>query len=91
MTANWCITCQVNERLAPRDGDVRAAIEADGVVPLRADWTQREDAILSYLASHGRYGIPFNAVYGPGAPEGIIVPDLLTPGAVLDALRETEG
>eukprot|EP00752_Nemacystus_decipiens_P018914 g16970.t1 len=88
VTADWCITCQVNKRLALSDGGVRAAIEVDGVIPLRADWTQRDDTILSYLTSHGRYGIPFNAVYGPGAPEGIVLPEILTPGAVLDALRE---
>ncbi len=91
VTADWCITCQVNKRLALSHGDVRAALEADGVVPLQADWTQRDDAILSYLTSHGRYGIPFNAVYGPGAPEGILLPELLTPGAVLEALREARG
>ena len=91
VTADWCITCQVNKRLALSDGNVRAALEAEGITPLRADWTQRDDAILSYLTSQGRYGIPFNAVYGPGAPDGIVLPELLTPGAVLDALREARG
>lgn len=91
VTADWCITCQVNKRLALSDGNVRAALEAEGITPLRADWTQRDDAILSYLTSQGRYGIPFNAVYGPGAPEGIVLPELLTPGAVLNALQEARG
>ena len=77
----------MNKRLALSDGDVRAALDAEDVVPLQADWTQRNDAILSYLTSHGRYSIPFNAVYWPGAPQGIVLPELLTPGAVLDALR----
>ncbi|WP_299707018.1 protein-disulfide reductase DsbD domain-containing protein [uncultured Tateyamaria sp.] len=91
VTADWCITCQVNKRVALSDGEVRAALEAEGVAPLQADWTQRDDSILSYLTSHGRYGIPFNVVYGPGAPEGIVLPELLSPGAVLDALREAQG
>ncbi len=91
VTADWCITCQVNKRVALSDGDVRAALEAEGVVPLQADWTQRDDSILSYLTSHGRYGIPFNVVYGPGAPDGVVLPELLTRGAVLDALREAQG
>ncbi|KIC47161.1 hypothetical protein RA28_05595 [Ruegeria sp. ANG-S4] len=91
VTADWCITCQVNKRVALSDGDVRAALEAVGVAPLQADWTQRDDSILSYLTSHSRYGIPFNVVYGPGAPAGIVLPELLTRGAVLDALREAQG
>jgi suppressor for copper-sensitivity B len=91
VTADWCITCQVNKRIALSDGEVRAALEAEGVAPLQADWTQRDDSILSYLTSHGRYGIPFNVVYGPGAPDGIVLPELLTRGAVLDALREARG
>lgn len=91
VTADWCITCQVNKRIALSDGDVRAALEAEGVAPLQADWTQRNDSILSYLTSHGRYGIPFNVVYGPGAPDGIVLPELLTPGVVLDALQKARG
>ncbi len=58
---------------------------------LRADWTQRDDAILSYLTSHGRFCIPSNAVYRPGAPHGILLPELLTPRTVLDALRAARG
>lgn len=88
VTADWCITCQVNKRIALSDSDVRAALEARGVAPLQADWTKRDDGILTYLTSHGRYGIPFNVVYGPGAPQGIVLPELLTPDAVLDAIEK---
>jgi suppressor for copper-sensitivity B len=56
------------------------------VVALRADWTRPDPAIADYLASHGRYGIPFNAVYGPGRPEGVVLPELLTVAAMTDAL-----
>ncbi|MGH6960350.1 MAG: hypothetical protein ACREE7_07705, partial [Dongiaceae bacterium] len=61
------------------------------VVAMRADWTKPNDAIARYLAAHGRYGIPFNAVYGPGAPDGILLPELLTEGAVLDAIGRAGG
>ena len=54
-------------------------------VPMRADWTRPDDRIAAYLAEHGRYGIPFNIVYGPGAPDGIPLPELLTESAVLAA------
>ena len=53
---------------------------------MRADWTLPDPAIARYLASFGRYGIPFNAVYGPKAPNGVLLPEFLTTGAVLDSI-----
>ena len=47
--------------------------------------------MAGYLASFGRYGIPFNAVYGPGAPEGLPLPELLSGEAVLDGLKAAAG
>lgn len=57
-----------------------------GVLAMQADWTRPDDVIGSYLAEFGRYGIPFNVVYGPGAPQGIVLPELLSDKAVLEAL-----
>ncbi|MND08084.1 hypothetical protein D3C83_304780 [compost metagenome] len=54
---------------------------------LRADWTRPDPAIADYLASHDRYGIPFNVVYGPGRPEGIVLPELLTVATRLEAIE----
>jgi suppressor for copper-sensitivity B len=85
VTADWCITCQVNKRLVLDDGAVAARLSGANVVAMVADWTRPSDAIAGYLASFGRYGIPFNAVYGPGAPTGIALPELLTTSGVLDA------
>jgi suppressor for copper-sensitivity B len=65
---------------------VRQRIESGDVVALRADWTRPDAAIAGYLAGFGRYGIPFNAVYGPGAPAGIPLPELLRSEDVLAAL-----
>jgi suppressor for copper-sensitivity B len=53
---------------------------------MRADWTRPNEEIAAYLASFGRYGIPFNVVYGPAAPQGIPLPEILTREAVLAAL-----
>ena len=86
ITADWCVTCQVNKRLVIRDAEVWARLEASGVVCMRADWTRPSDEIAAYLASFGRYGIPFNAVYGPARRDGIVLPELLSKDAVLDAL-----
>ena len=52
-----------------------------------ADWTRSDDAITRYLESFGRFGIPFNAVYGPAAPDGIVLPELLSSEAVLEAIE----
>lgn len=86
VTAEWCLTCQVNKRIAIADDTVAARLKASDVVALKADWTRPDPGIADYLASHGRYGIPFNVVYGPGKPDGIVLPELLTAGAVIEAL-----
>ncbi len=86
VTADWCITCQANKTLVLDRGTVRARIESGKVLALRADWTRPDAAIAEYLASFGRYGIPFNAIYGPGAPSGIALPELLREEDVLAAL-----
>ncbi|WP_142848174.1 protein-disulfide reductase DsbD [Telmatospirillum sp. J64-1] len=87
VTADWCITCQVNKRVVLDRGDVAQRLAGDEVTAMRADWTRPSDEIAAYLAGFGRYGIPFNVVYGPGAPEGIVLPELLTEAQVLDALE----
>ena len=58
---------------------------------MRADWTRPDARISAYLASFGRYGIPFNAVYGPGAPGGIALPELLRADSVLAAFAQAAG
>jgi len=88
VTAEWCITCKVNKANVIEAEAVRERLHTDGVTPMRGDWTSRSDRIADYLAANGRYGIPFNAVYGPNAPEGIVLPELLTQDAVLDAIEE---
>jgi len=65
-----------------------AALQGDKVVAMQADWTRPDPAISDFLARHQRYGIPFNAVYGPGAPDGIVLPELLSQNEVLDAFSK---
>lgn len=91
VTADWCVTCLVNKNLVLDRGEVRRALAGDGVVRMRGDWTLPDPAIAAYLAGFGRYGIPFNAVYGPGTPDGEALPEILTPGAVLAALERAAG
>jgi suppressor for copper-sensitivity B len=87
VTADWCITCKVNKATVVERGEVAKRLNNAGAVPMRADWTTPDDGIARYLASFNRYGIPFNAVYGPGAPDGIALSELLTEAEVLAALE----
>jgi suppressor for copper-sensitivity B len=91
VTADWCITCQVNKKLVLDRGEVAALLDSGAITALRADWTRPDDRIAAYLATFGRYGIPFNAVYGPAAPAGIALGELLTEGEVMDAIRAASG
>ena len=86
VTAEWCLTCQVNKAAVIYRGEVEKRLTASGTMAMQADWTRPNDDIANYLASFGRYGIPFDAVYGPGAPDGIPLPELLSEDDVLQAL-----
>ncbi|PCI38311.1 MAG: hypothetical protein COB46_11695 [Rhodospirillaceae bacterium] len=86
VTAKWCITCQVNKALVLSKGEVYTRLNGPDVTPMQADWTKPSEVISRYLASFGRYGIPFNAVYGPGAPNGIALPELLSQDIVIEAM-----
>ncbi|MEQ8707867.1 MAG: protein-disulfide reductase DsbD family protein [Rhodospirillales bacterium] len=83
VTADWCVTCQVNKKLVLDRGDVATLLSSGQVVAMRADWTRPSDDIAAYLAGFGRYGIPFNVIYGPGMPDGYVLPELLTADRVL--------
>ncbi|HWE74525.1 MAG TPA: protein-disulfide reductase DsbD domain-containing protein [Stellaceae bacterium] len=91
VTADWCLTCKVNERLVLDRAPVSDELLKPGVVAMRADWTRPNPAIDAYLGRFGRVGIPFNVVYGPAAPGGLPLPELLTAGAVTEALAEAAG
>ncbi|MEL7216060.1 MAG: thioredoxin family protein, partial [Pseudomonadota bacterium] len=84
ITADWCLTCKANKALVLDREDVSQ--ELSSVVAMQGDWTRPDPAISTFLARHDRFGIPFNAVYGPAAPGGIVLPELLTPALVKDAL-----
>lgn len=91
VTADWCLTCKVNKSLVLDSETIAERIAEGGIVAMRADWTAPDPEIAAYLASFGRYGIPFNAVYGPAAPSGLALPELLSLDAVENALREAGG
>jgi suppressor for copper-sensitivity B len=91
VTADWCVTCQVNKKLVLNADSVVRRLADAGAVSLKVDWTRPSDAIAHYLAANGRYGIPFNIVYGPGAPDGVALPELLTVDLVMQAIDKAAG
>ena len=86
-TADWCITCKVNERVALGDSAVQAAMKAKSIKLLRADWTRQDAKITAYLAQFNRRGVPLYVYYPPkGEPQ--VLPQILTPQTVLDAFNQ---
>ncbi len=85
-TASWCLSCQVNERVALSRPEVQKAFAEANVALLRADWTQHDDAIGNALAALGRSGVPAYALYLPGEKSPRLLPEVLTPGIVTEAL-----
>jgi thiol:disulfide interchange protein len=88
-TADWCLTCKVNERLAIERDSTRAAFARAGVVVLKGDWTRRDPAITRYLGAMGAAGVPLYVWYPAGGGEPRQLPQILTP-ALLTALPETQ-
>ena len=85
-TARWCATCQTNKATVFSSDAVVNRMREKDVVALKADWTLFDPLITNALASYGRSAVPFNIIYTPKQSEPIILPELLTPGIVLDAL-----
>ena len=88
-TADWCLTCKVNEAAAMEREDTRAAFAKAGVVVLRGDWTRRDPAISRFLSAQGAAGVPLYLWYpaGGGAPQQL--PQVLTP-ALLTGLANNQ-
>ena len=86
-TAEWCLTCKVNEKTVLGTRDVIDKFRALNVLPVRADWTNRNPDITKLLAKFGRSGVPLYVVFPPGKPDTpIVLPEVITSGIVLDAL-----
>ena len=86
-TAAWCVTCQVNERTALSAREVADAFARTGAVYLKADWTRPDPAIAAALAGQRRSGVPLYLVYAPHRSAPVILPQLLSGGAVVSALE----
>jgi suppressor for copper-sensitivity B len=86
VTADWCLTCKANKKFILSQDAITQRVFHSDVIAMQADWTNPDPIISAFLRRYGRYGIPFNVVFGPGAPQGIVLPELLTPSGVTQAL-----
>jgi thiol:disulfide interchange protein len=87
-TADWCLSCQVNERVVLERPEVLNRLQDGKVALVRADWTRHDEDIARALATLGRSSVPTYALYPgtPGAPAQVL-PEVLTTHTVLNALK----
>ncbi len=86
LTADWCITCLANERMALASDRFHATLKQRGIHYLKGDWTRYDPEITALLSAHGRSGVPLYLYFPPGEPVRIL-PQLLTETIVLSALN----
>ena len=91
VTAKWCVTCKANKIGVLLQDPVSSELQKQQVVAMSGDWTVRSDDVTAYLQSFGRYGVPFNVVYGPAAPNGIELSTILNSDDVMQAIKQAKG
>jgi thiol:disulfide interchange protein DsbD len=87
MTAAWCVTCLVNERVAISSTPVQHAFATHKVAYLKGDWTRQDPAISSFLREYGRDGVPLYVYYPPHDGRPVVLPQILTENTVLQELN----
>jgi thiol:disulfide interchange protein DsbD len=87
LTAAWCITCKVNERVALKSREVAQAFRDNGIVYLKGDWTKSNPEITALLEHFGRAGVPLYLFYPGHGAEPHVLPQLLTAGLVLGEIK----
>jgi suppressor for copper-sensitivity B len=90
VTAEWCITCKFNEATVLGTKKIQRYFKEKDVVRMRADWTHPDTRIEALLSTYDRSAIPFNLVLGPGEPNGILLPELLTVRDVKEAIEHVQ-
>ena len=89
LTASWCVTCLINERVALDTSAVRQAFAERGIVPLKGDWTSQNPEITRFLQQFGRSGVPLYLLYSGRGGEPQMLPQILTAASVLDAIGKS--
>ena len=91
VTADWCVTCKDNKYNVLLRDDVQDVLSAPDIVALRGDWSRPSASISQFLTTRGSAAVPFNQIYGPGLPQGYVLPALLSRDAVLTTLSDAKG
>ncbi len=89
LTADWCLSCLANERVALSSERFAQVLEDRNIAYLKGDWTHRNPDITALLNEHGRSGVPLYLYYPPGESDARILPQMLTPGIVQRALKDS--
>ena len=89
LTASWCVTCLINERVALDSSVVRQVFAERGIVPLKGDWTSQNPEITQFLQQFGRSGVPLYLLYSGRGGEPVMLPQILTAASVLDAIGKS--
>ena len=87
-TADWCITCKANERTVFAQPGFRQALADADAVYMVGDWTDVDPELTTFLQRYQAVGVPLYVVFPRGGGEGRVLPTVLTPGIVNDALRQ---
>lgn len=87
-TADWCITCKVNERIALYTDTTQATLKENNVLIIKGDWTNRNEEIASLLTSYGRAGVPLYLYFPAGEIEPVILPEILAPDSIVDVVQK---
>jgi thiol:disulfide interchange protein DsbD len=88
-TATWCLLCQVNKRVVFPEAQVQELFRSKNILLLKADWTDKNESLLRELESFGRSGVPLNVYYDPKSSKPIVLPSVLRPQSVVDAISQT--
>ncbi|MEL0552540.1 protein-disulfide reductase DsbD family protein [Raoultella lignicola] len=91
VTADWCVTCKANKYNVLLRDDVQRALSEPDVVALRGDWSRPSETISRFLTTRGSAAVPFNQIYGPGLPQGHVLPPLLNRDELLATLSDAKG
>lgn len=86
ITADWCITCKFNKIRVFQDKEIMAKLKGGDIIAMRGDITKPNEEIMNYLHKNNRFAIPFNAVYGPHAKDGLLTDELLNKKSLLELI-----
>ena len=86
MTADWCITCKLNERIALSTHTVKKLFKTESIRYMKGDWTNSDAAITAYLAEFNRNGVPLYVYYAPDTPP-VVLPQILTSSIIRNYIK----